>query len=341
MYGLKVTKAKEAKQMNNKIRNLAIITVTYLLGVFTSGWYLDLESNFDEKVTEVKPYIETEQQTKKTLEKENNLNKLIESNQQLELQVSQLTEQLSESKIAHQSPAEEENKIPKNKTSSFMKMMTPDFLKSTLAMQLSPVTSELTHTLNLSDEQSKSLADLLKKKAEADIDANTKVLEKMVNGDAKEMIEDSLSGKQDESDAGLAAKELMAINQRDYQQKLMDIISEEQLEQYQAFEQDKQQQQYQMAMNMQSNMTMSQIPSLEEYQKSEIRQFFQQSHTNLPEVKIGTFGSSFAQSHTSADPTFHVNLQQQLEQVLTPEQLKGYNQSRKEWLDGMASMMGG
>lgn len=74
-----------------------------------------------------------------------------------------------------------------------MKMMTPDFLKSTLVMQLSSVTSELTYTLNLSDEQSESLADLLKKKAEADIDANTKVLEKMVNSDAKEMIEDSLN----------------------------------------------------------------------------------------------------------------------------------------------------
>ena len=331
--------------MNNKVRNTVIIFSTYLFGIFTSSWYLTSDKDFTDQVTKTTAPILTEQVQTNNSNEEDKYSKLVISNQQLKQQISQLTEQLSQSnkdsELALQLVAENQTKKDEKTASSFIKMMTPDFLKSTLEMQLSPVTSELTHTLNLSDKQSKLLADLLKNKAEADIDANAKVLEKMTNGGAKEMIENSLHGKEDESVAALEAKDLMAINQSNYQNKLMDILSEEQLEQYQKFEEDKQQQQYQMSMNIQSSMTMSRIPSLEEYQKAEISQFFQQSNSNLPEVKIGTFGSSFAQSNTAMDPQFHMNLQKQLEQVLTPEQLKGYNQSQKEWLNGMASMMGG
>ena len=320
--------------MNNKVRNTVIIFSTYLFGIFSSSWYSSFNKDFTNQVTKTTAPILTEQAQTNYSNEEDKYSKLVNSNQQLKQQISQLTEQLSQSnkdsELALQLVAENQTKKDEKTASSFMKMMTPDFLKSALEMQLSPVTSELTHTLNLSDKQSKSLADLLKNKAEADIDANAKVLEKMTNGGAKEMIEDSLHGKEDESVAALEAKDLMAINQSNYQNKLMDILSEKQLEQYQKFEEDKQQQQYQMSMNIQSSMTMSRIPSLEEYQKAEISQFFQQSNSNLPEVKIGTFGSSFAQSNTAMDPQFHMNLQKQLEQVLTPEQLKGYNQSQKE-----------
>jgi len=335
--------------MNKKIRDLVIVGGTFLLGVLTSGWYFYSNIETDTQTVVVKPSASSKEVKTELAANTNNYNQLVKSNNQLKQQVAELTKQLTDSnqhsEIVRRGETEPNNEIPEKKKFDFMAMMTPDFLKSAAVMQLRPATSELTHRLELSQEQSQSLADLLKQKVEADIDANAVMMEKMAKANARRLNEDSLNGNMDESDYQqdmfAQGKDLLAQSQRNYQQQLTDILSAEQLEQYQDFEQEKQQQQYQMNMTMRSITTMSKIPSLDEYQKSEITRFFEQRPISLPEVKVGTFGSSFAQRPFSGDPEFNTSLQQQLVQLLSYEQLEAYRKSRQQNLKNITSMMGG
>ncbi|SFC86571.1 hypothetical protein [Pseudoalteromonas denitrificans] len=327
--------------MEKKIRNLALYGCTYILGALTSAWYFNLTPQQDNLTIDTKPVVLSKLPTIEQPAEVDTL-QLVESNKRLKLEIAQLSEQLTHITARDKTALDEQSEeVEQKKPTGFMSMMTPDFLKSTLTMQLSPVTAELTNRLALSDAQSTALAQLLKQKAEADIDANAPMLEEMVNGDTKALLEKSFDGELDENEVDLAIKDLLTLNQENYQEELSDLLTSDQLETYQSFEQEKQQQEFEMVMAMESNMVISQIPSLNEYQKKEINRFFQQRQVDFLDVKIGTYGSPFAQSNMDNDPQLRTHLQEQLEQLLSAEQLQEYQKTRSQWFDGMANMMGG
>ena len=223
-----------------------------------------------------------------------------------------------------------------------MKMMTPDFLKTTVDMQLNPVITVLKHELDLSDEQFEKLSALLKEKAESDIDANAPMFERLANrGGFNKAADDSIDEMQPNNDYMTDISHSLDDNQKLYQERLSAVLSPSQIEKYQDYEIKKQRQQYGMRMSMESSMVINNISNIEDYQRDEVNSFFNEQPFNPSEAKIGTSGSSFSQGRGTSTTDHQSDLEQHLQQILSSEQFKDYKESRKKMLEGFSGLYGG
>jgi hypothetical protein len=235
-----------------------------------------------------------------------------------------------------------------------------DRIKSSLAMQLTPITNELKHVLDLSPQQHKELAQLLRQKAEADIDASAAMFTRPQQRYAEHPSAISSSVPTDGDDVmatsfgvidGFAKLEVFdapidpierdpAINDRldenqiYYEKQIAMLLSAEQMDSYQTLEQDKHNKQVMMGIRMQARIMTHRINTLDEYQQQEIGRLiddYQEQQLSQTDIKIGTYGNPFAQRFTT-DPQLHLRLRQDLDLILTPEQRQSYQQSQRHMM---------
>lgn len=192
-----------------------------------------------------------------------------------------------------------------------------EFTKAASQLDLANALPELTLALALSDEQTQALTKLLNEKNDAEIELlNPYYQSKMQDMDANPFIEP----QNEQAELDNLNLERDAINQR-FTSKLSQHLSDQQITRYHQFEQQKlaQQAQYNQFFSSQSYFAM--LPSLDASQKQVIldlhQQAYEQQLTNL-EVKIGSFGTAHPQNN---EVNFFQNIDMQINQILTAEQL--------------------
>jgi len=249
-------------------------------------------------------------------------NGLAEDNASLKLTISKLAKALAKTdQQLKQQQAAENKKESDNPQEAIARRVSqsPEFIKSSLVpLQIQPVVGELTTKLGLSTEASERLKDLLQAKAEADVDASMPYIEK---------LDDNQDGTHSEPDiTNLVAQVDSELNknQQDYENELEKFLNEEQLDGYREFEKEKFQQQQQLAVDYRSNEFNMVVNDLNPYQQQEIKNLYQEnSNIGNSNINLGVSGSPFSRQAQLGSQK-QVITQQQLEYLLTEEQLRKY-----------------
>jgi hypothetical protein len=246
---------------------------------------------------------------------------LAEDNASLKLTISKLAKALAKSDQQLKQQQGENTKESGNPNEVIARQVSqsPEFIKSTLVpLQARPVVDELTKKLGLSTEASEHLLDLLQAKAEADVDASMPLIQK---------IGDNQEGTYSESEINNVLAEVdseLNKNQQNYKNELEKFLDEDQLEGYREFEKEKFQQQQQLAVDYRSNEFKMVVDDLNAYQQQEIKSLFQgSSNIGNSGINLGVSGSPFSRQAQQGSQK-KVITQQQLESLLTEEQLRKY-----------------
>ena len=185
----------------------------------------------------------------------------------------------------------------------------PEFIKSTLVpLQVRPVVNELSSKLDLSAEEAERLSSLLQAKAEADFDASTTYIQKA-----------------DDSHTIALGDSQLKQNQQHYENELRDFLSDKQIDTYRKFEEQKLGQQQQIANNFMVSELNLIVNDLNEYQQQEIKALFESGSNLNSNVSLGVSGSPYARYPNQPSFSQQSSIPQQLEYLLTPEQLQKYN----------------
>jgi len=247
-------------------------------------------------------------------------NEVAKDNADLKQEITRLAKALADAEQRLQRQrSENEIEFPNSRKNIAQQIsQSPEFIKSTLVpLQVRPVVNELTSKLDLSAEEAERLMTLLQAKAEADVDASAPNIQK---------IGDNKNNNYSESDIDHAialVDSQLGQNQRNYENELEEFLSDKQLESYREFEKQKLRQQQEITNNFRISELNMIVNDLNEYQQQEIKTFFEKNTHLNNNINLGVSGSPYArqQSQTS----FQIPIQQQLEYLLTPEQLRKYS----------------
>ncbi|KGJ93822.1 hypothetical protein [Colwellia psychrerythraea] len=226
-----------------------------------------------------------------------------------------LIDEMKESAIAHITPE-------KSKKERWLN--SPEYFKSTIIPTLVlPVVEELTSRLALSPAESEGFADLLKAKATADHDSMKPYLDEL-NKQSKKVYDPERLAYLNE-----LANDQLTENQESYNNQLNNLFDTEQLANYQQLENETTQKNTDRLVNHQTAELTMAISTLDDYQKQQIQQLFQESYNKSQDTPLGASGSIYAKRANAMNSEQLKNHQRSLKQLLTNEQLATYESYQK------------
>lgn len=204
----------------------------------------------------------------------------------------------------------------------------PEYIKSAMIpASVLPVVDELTIRLALSTLKRKELSTLLQAKAEADHDTMKPYLD--------ELNKNGQAGYDAEKLASLneLVNSQLVENQELYGDQLEGLLNSEQLANYQQLENEKTQKNTDRMINYQTAELSMAISTLDDYQKTQIKELYQNSYKNTEDTPLGVSGSIYAKRVNSIDSEQFQNRQIILEQLLTNEQLETYKNYQQSLIE--------
>jgi hypothetical protein len=220
------------------------------------------------------------------------------------------------------------SQISQSEKSPNIPFLSPKFIKKSIPPINYIISQKLKKILELSPDQETALAKLLKQKAETDIDLFTPILNTLAQGSVEQLFHYAEEGFIDDD---LVAQQvaLDQQNNQDYfEATLQTILTETQINAYYEFEVDKASTAFQANIRHKKRL-LKNIPNLETYQLDEITRFLDEQTLDLSTIKIAASQNPISQSKRVVNYHFKKTLDQQLNGLLTPEQLSYYNENIK------------
>jgi len=213
--------------------------------------------------------------------------------------------------IEEQEPVEESVE----KKQGQLTMSSPAFLKAMVPMMLSSVIKTLTKNLELSEDQSTELEKLMTKKSYADIDAMTPMLamENMSDDESFEKNEPSEEMKRE-------LKEKTDKNLKEYQEKVNNLLSGDQIKKYKKYEFEKLKKNNDNLINWKKDFISTAIPELDENQKKDLYEIYDNVYRVKEEnIEIGDSLSDFS---NGSENDKYLTIEEDIINALTYEQLE-------------------
>lgn len=307
------------KILNDFTKYVSVILMAYCVGILSHIGYQHLFNStheapeYTDKIDNSEP--ELIHMEKVSVIDERSVNKL-------ELELAIVKAELKELREKNRDIADAKTVSAKNvsaekkRIAELMKYFSsPENTKKRAHQALIAVKNELKGVLNLTDAQSSILNELLKNKVDDYLDAV-----------------DSINAAMSKEEKVVLAEEVKSqieANQRNFEQQLSNELSEEQIESYLVYEQEKVKQLHSASMVYHESHLLSTFSDLDEYQKNEIKQYFHDLEPNLDNIKIGGFGTpgNYQRQRYHLDKEA---LLLHLELVLTNEQFKHYIEQTKK-----------
>ncbi len=196
-----------------------------------------------------------------------------------------------------------------------------EYIKSTqLSNNVSNVINTLSNELGLSAENSQQLKALLQAKAESDFEAANAMLE--LNGSEDS---DQISRLNETTEA------LFAENQAIYEEKVAELLSDEEHEQYKAYETKQELARLADAERFRINELNFIVGDLSETQMSDMHSIFKNAYNfDNSTVKLGISGSPYAKPQNGINPDKLMMMQEHIENLLSNEQLEKYQNHQQK-----------
>ena len=207
-------------------------------------------------------------------------------------------------------------------------MLSPQSIKRDSQVYLDKVLNKLTLSLGLSAMQSATLATLIKQKSDAD--ANAPIYKQMLNGNLDSFLEDIESGNPDRLEPTQQIRDQLFDNRRRYQNEVTQLLSIEQLATYQQIEHDKGQKRFKTKLATISTRLINKIPSIEYFQKEEIKRYFKGRNASLMPIEIGIYGFANSRFFGWNSSQLAQDKQAFIEQLLTSQQFFEYKNLQKK-----------
>lgn len=306
--------------MNVNVKIIGSMAFGLLTGVVASNYYH--QSAIDEQ-NRLVAKLQTQLQDNKANSSGTTSNKTYAPPNKLEEAVSIIFE--LEGKVAELSAelVEKERQVAQGKAQSTLaqvqtedtaalasKLRSPEFVReSVLPAGVLPVVGEISSQLKLSKGHSERLSKLLQAKAEADYS--------VINQYQKRINESADDADLFETEQWLTRQ--LTKNAEDYEGQLGEFMSDQQIEDYREFENDKHRQQYAVDASLVMNEMNRAIGDLTDYQRQEVEKLLDSNGADIQSHGLGAIGSPYSGTSTTAVPR-----QEQLEMILTPEQLQQY-----------------
>lgn len=154
-----------------------------------------------------------------------------------------------------------------------------DKRKENASRTIKHVSNELKGYLDLPTDTAKKLQSLLENKAHREVEINDSIrrLDKQASAFERQLAYEHVKSEK-------------AVNQDEFEKEVSQVLDEEQVQKYLELEQSKYQLRHNDTMRSAGNRLVDTFTDLSEYQKSELRRFYDQKEANLDSVKIGTHG---------------------------------------------------
>ncbi len=200
-----------------------------------------------------------------------------------------------------------------------------EFQKEMAKIELKQSISEISKTLDLTDEQETELEDLLTLKSNQEFESLNPMFEEIMKSDQMQVL----------SEAEFNEKmELASQAQNKIQQEFLDgasaLLSSEQMEKYQSLEVMKAKMKFEKQSAFFKQEVYALVPQLDEYQKQQINNLYDEisgDEAFSEQVKLGSFGSSHPDNFDNPGSNPLNTFDQRIHQILTPEQLAARNEA--------------
>lgn len=187
-----------------------------------------------------------------------------------------------------------------------------EFNRDEAVMGIETATEELRFALDLTEEQSKYLKELLESDLETDLEFKQFLYTR------NDLSEDAREARMVELRAKLAA------NQERFEEQLSEQLSEQQMAEYLEFENKKVRLEHEKFSALRSTMTQGYISDLNEFQSSQINRYFEGLVLDTSELNLGSYGTPLANIIGTKVIEGNDDLSLYLERILTKEQFDEY-----------------
>jgi|GEM_PF-4970035 len=313
--------------MNKLIINIVILTVTFASGVILYTLFSDLDDSkynslvihqYDNETPKIQTYhTDVEQQVTQQAESEIIIVKDEEVLLSLRNEVQALQSEINKLQLLEQGRLDKES-AKKREMKEIVKSLSSKEARLGLAMhRLKTLKNELKSELSLSAEQSTQLYNSLQDKVERDVETQLLASNQLNSSFSEQILSDRV-----------------VENQAYFESDLAEFMSEEQINDYRAFERNKAIEQVEKAKVYGESLINSLIEDLEGHQREAISRYFASVEPDIEEIRVGSYGTPVFDNSFTQSAEEQVELLETLETILSSEQLDYLRKSHASIMTG-------